>query len=420
MKLVTNEKLKALSKYDLVINLSDKKIKNKNVYNYTNNTDLCKFLLHNDFKEITLLVNEDDTLSETKYLISFLEFYKKHFNNLKNNQHKINEKLIKENGNDFVKKVITDFCDLNQDGKYIRGVLIALGEYLATDNKKLTYMDLAYAYEIFQTSILVHDDIIDNANLRRGKKTIQKRIYDEYKNVFSKNDKVNLGNSIGICAGDYGFFTANNIIVKNYSTNKNFAKLLTTYNNIILNTIRGEIIDVYLPVVGKYNIYTSKEKDVLDIYHLKTSWYTIIGPFTLGYLLGGKELTKQLENVLNKIGIAFQLKDDILGIFANEDVIGKSNVSDIEEFKQTLLYSHIISTKYKNKFLRIYGKKKVNKRDLMRIRKLLITSGTYDYVTNYLSNLYIEVIKNIDRLDVSENGKDILKGLLIYIKIREK
>lgn len=420
MNLVTNEKLKALSKYDLVINLSDKKIKNKNVYNYTNNTDLCKFLLHNDFKEITLLVNEDDTLSETKYLISFLEFYKKHFNNLKNNQHKINEKLIKENGNDFVKKVITDFCDLNQDGKYIRGVLIALGEYLATDNKKLTYMDLAYAYEIFQTSILVHDDIIDNANLRRGKKTIQKRIYDEYKNVFSKNDKVNLGNSIGICAGDYGFFTANNIIVKNYSTNKNFAKLLTTYNNIILNTIRGEIIDVYLPVVGKYNIYTSKEKDVLDIYHLKTSWYTIIGPFTLGYLLGGKELTKQLENVLNKIGIAFQLKDDILGIFANEDVIGKSNVSDIEEFKQTLLYSHIISTKYKNKFLRIYGKKKVNKRDLMRIRKLLITSGTYDYVTNYLSNLYIEVIKDIDRLDVSENGKDILKGLLIYIKIREK
>jgi len=243
---------------------------------------------------------------------------------------------------------------------------------------------------------------------------------NENQNKNYHNDVLVLANSLGICAGDLGFYEANQLIIKNYSSNPNFAKILEFYNDIIIKTIKGEMLDVILPFKGKYKYGEIIEKDILDIYHLKTSWYTIIGPFFLGYLLGGKERNEKIENVLNKIGIAFQIKDDILGIFSNSDTIGKSNTSDIEEFKQTILYSHICNTSYKDEFLKIYGKKNITSSELERIRELLTLSGSYDYANDYLNNLYGEVLNKVDELDIIEHGKVILKGLLIYINIREK
>lgn len=425
IKIIKSEELKKNTiKYDLVINLTTKKYKIANLYLYENELELYKYVMRlKKYTNIAIIVDDNfdkDKLDEISYLLTFLIFYKNHLNNLIENQDKINDSLIKGNDNSIVKDVISDFTDLNKDGKYIRAILIALGEYIASDKEKLDYLNLAYAYEMFQTSILVHDDIIDNANLRRGKLTIQKRIFDKYKNKINNYDVIKLGDSIGICAGDLGFYEANKLLISSYSKNKNFTKLMDKYNDIVIKTIKGEITDVYLSCLGKYNIYDTKEQDILDIYHLKTSWYTIIGPFSLGYILGGKNVTKSLENILNNIGLAFQLKDDILGIFADSKVIGKSNVSDIEEFKQTLLYSHIINTKYKNKFLKIYGKNKVTERKLNKVRSLLRQAGTYDYATNYLDKIYKDTIKDINKLNISNEGKSILKGLLIYINIREK
>lgn len=359
-----------------------------------------------------------------KYLLSFILYYKERLFELKENQDDINITLKENTYNENIESIIDYFIDLNKDGKYIRGTLIALGNYLASNEKSTDYLKLAYAYEMFQTSVLVHDDIIDNAKVRRGKDTIPRRICNKYLN--NKNDKqyhsdvLVLANSLGICAGDLGFYEANQLIIKNYSEHKNFAKILSLYNDIIIKTIKGEMLDVILPFKGKYNYCEIEEKDILDIYHLKTSWYTIIGPFFLGYILGGKDIDENILNILNKIGLAFQLKDDILGIFSSSDTIGKSNTSDIEEFKQTCFYSHICNTEYKNEFLKIYGKKNITLEELNKIRELLIKSGSYDYAVDYLDNLYGEVLEEVDNLSILDEGKDILKGLLIYINIREK
>jgi len=359
-----------------------------------------------------------------KYLLSFMLFYKERLQELLNNQKTINDNLKNNTYNENIENVIDDFIDLNQDGKYIRATLIALGYYLAKGEINKDYLNLAYAYEMFQTSVLIHDDIIDNAKIRRGKETIPRRICRKYlnekNNKYYHGDVLTLANSIGICSGDLGFYEANKLIIENYSNKQNFAKILELYNDIIIKTIKGEMLDVILPFNGKYNISETKEKDILDIYHLKTSWYTIIGPFFLGYILGDKEKTKELESILNKIGLCFQLKDDILGIFSNSDTIGKSNTSDIEEYKQTILYSHIINTSYKNEFLKIYGKKNITEVELKKIRELLVSSGSYDYAKNYLDDLYSEVLNEIDEIDLIEEGKNIIKGLLIYINIREK
>ena len=119
------------------------------------------------------------------------------------------------------------------------------------------------------------------------------------------------------------------------------------------------------------------------------------------------------------MGILFQLKDDILGIFGNQD-IGKSNVSDIEEFKQTLLYTYVINTNYGNDFLKIYGNKNIKSSELQKIRQILVTSGTIQYINDYIEDLYNSVLDEINDLNLEDEGKSLLKGLLIYLKTREK
>ncbi len=400
-------------------------------YSLTSLEDLIKLILKSKIdidknKNIGITASRDIPMKEVEnyeYLLEFLLFYKEKYQELKLGQDKINKELNYSSDNKIVSKVVNDFQDLNQDGKYIRGVLIALGEYLA-NNKQNRYLELAYAFEMFQTAVLIHDDIIDNAKLRRGKETIPRRICHEYLNLKNNSeyqkDTLKLANSIGICAGDLGFYEANMLIIKNYSDLPSFKNILEFYNEIIIKTIRGEIIDVYLPFLGKYNFQEIKESDILDIYHLKTSWYSIIGPFMLGYILGGKKIDSKIIKVLNNLGLAFQLKDDILGIFGDAKTIGKSNTSDISEFKQTILYSHIITTEYKEEFLKIYGQEKITKKDLENIRNLLIKSGSLDYANNMLHDLYDTSYIDIDDLKIKNEGKNILKGLLIYLNIRDK
>lgn len=411
----------------------DSLISIRETYMFSNILEFMKFIMESNIQEnmtIGITGGVSAPIKEIynyKNLLEFLLFYKNELKKLKNNQDRINNSLYNNDDHKFVKKIVEDITDLNKDGKYIRGILIALGYYLATlpDNKNDdTYLNLAYAYELFQTSILIHDDIIDNAKFRRSKETIPRRIchmyIDKHSNNKYHNDTIRLANSVAICAGDLGFYEANKIIINNYRENPNFAKVMEIYNDIVIKTIKGEIIDVYLPFVGKYKYDKVSENDILDIYHLKTSWYTIIGPFTLGHALGGKEVSSNLVSILNKIGISFQLKDDILGIFADSQVIGKPNTADSEEFKQTLLYSYVINTSFKSDFLKIYGNSNIGEKDLNNIRDILYKSGSYDYAIDYLNNLEAECNEEIDKLDVPEEFKNIIKGLLIYINIREK
>ena len=433
LDLIVKDSVKTSKKCDLMFIVGDNKedvtTLKRNLDNsvcVTNINEFLKYCLENELpKNIGITGGINTPIKEIynyKYLLEFIIFYKDKLGELDSNQNDINLNLIQKEDNDIIKDAVEDFIDLNKDGKYIRGCLISLGEYLSGEGNN--YLNLALAYEMFQTSVLIHDDIIDNARTRRGKETIPRRICKKYLNKINdkeyQKDTLRYANSIGICSGDLGFYEANKLIVNSYKNHEYLTKILEIYNDIVIKTIKGEIIDVTLPFVNKYNYYHSTEKDIIDIYHLKTSFYTLIGPFMLGYALNGKDIDEKLYEVLNKIGLSFQIKDDMLGIFSDEKIIGKSNISDIEEFKQTLLYSHIITTPYREEFLKLYGKKNITDRELDRIRELLKLSESVDYVNDYLDNLSSDIFNEIEELKISDIGKDIFKGLLLYINIREK
>lgn len=387
----------------------------------TNIGDIYKWLKKTKITEKTKigLISEESNLKETlniRNLIEFYLFYTKQKKNFTKNIIKYNQKFLNEKDNLIIKDATNKFISINGGGKYLRALLISLGYFITSKKETNEYIPLAIAYETFQTSILIHDDIIDNAKMRRGKDTIPVMYEKEF---IDKNDGI--ANSLGICIGDLGFYLTNEIIYNNYLKNPYFGNLIKYYNNIVINTIKGEIIDVKLP----FDIKNEKEcnyEDILEIYKLKTSWYTIVGPFCLGIILGGgKQKIKIYESILENIGIAFQIKDDIMGIFGNEDYIGKTN-NDIEEFKQTILYAYIYNQKgkYLNELNKYYGKKNLSQKEIEIVRKIFIDSGALEYADKMMDSLFKKSEEEIKKLNMKNEYKNILLGFITYLKIRQK
>ena len=354
---------------------------------------------------------------EKKNIEKFNEFYKKISKEINRHLKEYNENLIKDKKG-YLKENLEYFKNLNSDGKLIRGFLIALGYKISKENIEYSY-NLSLAYEIFQTAILIHDDIIDNDNLRRGKDTIHYANFKKYKS-YNEADAKKTSESIGICIGDYGFFKVNEIIIKNYNDNPNFIKLFNYYNDIVLKTVEGELIDVILSFEGKY-IKENKnlEENIMLVYKLKTAFYTIIGPLCLGLILGGidDEKLEDIQKFGEKIGVAFQIQDDILGIYSD---MGKVIGSDIKEFKQTILYSYTMKNeKYREELLKYYGKENITEVEINETRRIFKESGAYEYAYNLMIKLYNESIDIVkDNKWIKDEDKQIIGGFIEYLRTR--
>lgn len=164
-----------------------------------------------------------------------------------------------------------------QGGKRIRGVLVKIGYEIAGGTGSKDVYKAAVAFEIFQTAILAHDDIIDQSPMRRGRPSL-------YKSV---------GTSEAITLADVGFFLANTLITD--------SKALNFFNRAMVNTGLGQLLDI-------------NNSRSIQAYELKTAWYTFIAPLSVGAILGGanNEKIKILERFGLKLGIAYQIQDDIL------------------------------------------------------------------------------------------------------------
>lgn len=358
-----------------------------------------------------------------------MEATEKFKNYYKETKEKINQEIDKYNSslekeqNPILKDNFSLFKNLNSEGKLVRGTLVNLGYYLLKEDKDYS-LDLSLAYEVFQTGILVHDDIIDNDEKRRGKETIHYANMKKYEKYTDQFEEVkHLGDSIAICMGDYGLYEANKIIADAYCNDKNLGKIISNFDQTVLTTIRGELIDVILPFQGKNNLLDEKsiEENIMEIYRLKTAHYTIIGPMSVGILLAGgdEDKLKDIEKFGEKVGIAFQIQDDILGIYSDE--MGKVKGSDIKEFKQTILYAHILKTKYKEELLKYYGKEDIKEENIKKVQELFKKSGSYDYATDLMNKMYDEAIALLNTISwISQDRKELLTGFVEYLRTRNK
>ena len=265
-------------------------------------------------------------------------------------------------------------------GKRIRPILLILSykgyrRSRAPMSPSIHYVSTCV--ELLHNFMLIHDDIIDRSDLRRGKATMHKLLEKAAKTKEHKR----LGSDLAIIIGDIVYASAFDAFL---SINEDLARkerALKYFIQTAVFTAMGEFIDT---LHGVEKIHKVKEKDIFLNYTLKTARYTFDCPLVVGAILAGAG-EKDIKN-LSKLGIligqAFQIQDDIIGVFDSQKNIGKSILSDIAESKKTILVCHAynkLPNAKRRLFLKYFSRPKKAYSDLVAIRKIFVQGGSLAY-----------------------------------------
>ena len=380
-------------------------------------------------------------MKKDRNLEAFRKFYEETYKRLDKKTHAYNRSLKKDD-NPIIRPFMEDLADLNQGGKMLRGMLVVFGYQIARHARGASDIDLpisdalAQTFEMFQTGVLVHDDVIDNAAQRRGKITVHRRYEHrldvrDIQMVSGIEKPQEIAKSVGICVGDLGIYYANKLLADSYGSDPALGQLISYFDDIVIQTIRGELLDVVLPYeiqdpgIGEEERAKLLEKSIYDIYFLKTAGYSVIGPLHLGMILGGAEPKEMaaLDRCARDIGIAYQIMDDILGVFADPKILGKDVGSDVAEYKQTILYMYVRTMKpeFAEELLQYYGKKHVTSRDIEQVQRIFEESGALAYAQSVLADHFESAERKISRMKFMDaEDKKILRGFISYCKGRRK
>lgn len=221
-------------------------------------------------------------------------------------------------------------------GKRLRPylVMIGCGRYTASA------IPIAAAQELLHAAMLIHDDIIDRDNVRRGEPNINGAYLTRYTPYLTPESAQHYAHGAAVLAGDLLLSEAYRYINEFTVTSDVSAKLVKTMHTSIFTVVGGELMDV------EASFMHDVQFDPIMISRYKTASYSCVGPLLSGAYWAGAspDLLEKLTEFGTYTGIAFQLQDDLLGIFGDESETGKPTLADLREAKSTYLIQQYIST----------------------------------------------------------------------------
>ena len=220
-------------------------------------------------------------------------------------------------------------------GKRLRALLVLAGFHVATGLEPGPALSAAAGIEHFQSWMLIHDDIIDHAEERRGGSSVHRLLATQHGDERLLGSSADYGVGMGITLGDLQEPFTVDAILRSQVPGPRRLQAMNEYVRMTRETAYGQLLDVRN---GALPIDRVREEDVMEVHRRKTAEYTVAGPLRLGAMLGGAppKLLADLESIGTDLGVAFQLRDDVLGAGLAEADIGKS-ANDLIEGKRTLL-----------------------------------------------------------------------------------
>lgn len=309
---------------------------------------------------------------------------------------------------DLSSDLLAKFAKTAVLGKKIRGALMVLGYEIAKGTNMKAIYEASLFIELMHAGLLIHDDIMDNDDLRRGLPAIHKQYHPTH-----------FGKSMAINAGDIAFYLSwEKLINSNFLPDK-LVLAGKIYSEYLARVIYGQILDI-----SKINIKQATKNDILNVLRYKTAEYTGVFPLLIGVTLGGMEDKKKI-NKLKEYGIslgwAFQIQDDILGLYGNEVKIGKPLGSDLREGKKTLFIYYLLkygNARQKEFVLSILGNKNISKQDITKVQQLCKEVGAYDYVVDLGWSHVKKGKEAIPAITSDKKLQNILQSLIVYIMER--
>lgn len=313
------------------------------------------------------------------------------------------------------------FEDLLGGGKKLRAAIGMLGyeNFSGESEFREGALQALLGYEIVHNAFLVHDDIEDAASKRRGKPSVHEQYRLRHEATGGHLDHRQYGTAVALNAGSLGTFRALDVLWEIDNRPDRIVAAQKWLRYVIETTLQGQrldLSDVPLDQLTKQNVY--------QIYHEKTAVYTLVGPLVLGSILAGasnKDLA-YLNSFGVNLGIAFQMVDDHLGMYGDEQLLGKSVNSDITEGKKTLHFveGYKRASTPEREFLKgIWGNSNITNSELDQTRALIERLGVRSLVLERATQLANRAKLLVPKITFNQTTRTIFEGMTDFIVKRD-
>jgi geranylgeranyl diphosphate synthase type I len=307
-----------------------------------------------------------------------------------------------------------------EGGKRIRPYLTwSIIKHYAPQERFEDHSLLLVSLELFHVFCLIHDDVMDESDVRHGKKTMQAHAAEElYKDVLEPR-RMRVSDSQAILAGDILFNTVFKLFYQYITlTESSKARSISkTFHTLIDEVCLGQMIDVDLTTKE----VTTEETIILKNI-LKTARYSFVQPLSLGALVANRvDLLPFISSFGEKLGLLYQIQDDILDINGDPEKTKKLLFQDVTQ-KQSTILSHYIKSG-NNEFtqqLNSYLGKPVTQNQYAELRDMFENSGALLYAKNMITDIQSQLKDLFKAEGLSESDQAFFQAIIKIIENRSK
>lgn len=325
----------------------------------------------------------------------FLNVYADDIGNL------VNEYLPKSSRENVNKYLYSPLIEYSQNAGKRHRPLICFASVLALSGDVNKAMSSAAAIEHFHTAALIHDDIADEADIRRGKPAL--------------HIKEGIGEAINV--GDLGLCLVNGTVMKDELLNDaEKVRIVCELIDMTRHTIEGQAMDIGWARDGRYDI---TEADYLDMATHKTAHYSGAVPLAIGAIVAGasEEKIECMRAFGLKTGLAFQLQDDILNLCNPNIKPTKDFRSDITEGKRTLCVVYALQNSEdtaRTQLIEILEMHTKDEKLLEEAVRIMECCGAIDYAKSYARNLVDEANVLLKEGIPASPARDVLESMATW------
>jgi geranylgeranyl diphosphate synthase type I len=278
-------------------------------------------------------------------------------------------------------------------GKRFRAQFALIGYGSQIDEIPDFVIDVASALEIFHAAALVHDDIMDKSDTRRGAPSAHRRFETVHGLGGWAGSGADFGNSAALLFGDLLLSFSDELMASGLLRANDAESSLRSrreFDRMRLDVTAGQYLDIVeeraWPSIQKMDALARAHRVVI----YKSAKYSIEAPLVIGAALAGAD-DKAIETLRNfglPLGVAFQLRDDLLGVFGDPSVTGKPAGDDLREGKRTVLIALAqaeLSASETSELDRLLGSPDLSEKDIEDMRNMLATSGAVEQVEDLIT-----------------------------------
>ncbi|MDX3659043.1 polyprenyl synthetase family protein [Streptomyces sp. ID05-26A] len=264
--------------------------------------------------------------------------------------------------------------------------------------------------ELLQTCALVHDDVMDRSPTRRGKPSVHEALAARHRRERWAGSARQYGDSAAILVGDLALAWADDALVTAGLPADALQRAWRPWQDVRTEMITGQHLDLQAVARREESL-----EHALRVAALKTAAYTVERPLHLGAALAGAgdDVVKSLREYGHSVGIAFQLRDDLIGVFGDSSVCGKPVGEDLREGKRTPLMAIALSRAQgkpgaQRLLRRCLTASAVSDRTVDDVRALLVDLGAVAAVEEHIEVLAATGLAALERADLEERARDEL------------